>query len=104
MQRIKRSTSPSLLSTYTEIINHVHDFLNALLKTRWFLKICKIFDKLSRPNIRDLLPQYGRNNLVTATPFEQRIKEKLNTRFDYYFWECCLLYFVALDLFAVLRC
>ena len=32
MQRIKRSTSPSLLSTYTEIINHVHDFLNTLLK------------------------------------------------------------------------
>ena len=27
--------------------------------------------------------------------FEQRIKEKFNTRFDYSFWECCLLYFVV---------
>ena len=38
----------------------------------------EIFDKLSRPKINELLPQYGRKNLVTTTFFEQRIKEKLN--------------------------
>ena len=37
----------------------------------------KIFDKLSRPKIRELLPQYGRKNLVTTIFFEQRIEEKL---------------------------
>ena len=64
-------------------------------RTRWFLKICKIFDKLSRLKIRELLPHEGRKNLVTSLFSEQRIKEKLNTRFDYYFWECCLLNFVV---------
>ena len=38
-----------------------------------------MFDKLSRPKIRELLPHYGRKNLVTTIFFEQRIKEKLNT-------------------------
>ena len=38
----------------------------------------EIFDKLSRPKINELLPQYGRKNLVTTIFFEQRIKEKLN--------------------------
>ena len=91
MQRIKRSISPSVLSNYIKTINHVHDFSNTLLKEPDdFSKICKIFDKLSRPKIGELLLQYGRKNLVTTIHFEQRIKEQLNTRFDYYFWECCL--------------
>ena len=42
-------------------------------------QICKIFDKLSRSKIRELLPRYGRKNLVTTIFFEQRIKENLNT-------------------------
>ena len=54
--------------------------------------------------MRELLPHYGRKNLVTTIFFEQRIKEKLNSRFDYYFWECSLLYFVVLNLFVVLSC
>ena len=54
--------------------------------------------------MRELLPHYGRKNLVTTIIFEQRIKERLNTRFDYYFWECSLLYFVVLNLFVVLSC
>ena len=88
------SKSPSVFSSYYAIINYVHEtwFSKHIFKrTRWLLKICKIFDKLSRPKIRELLPQYGRKYLVTIF-FEQRIKEKLNTWFDYYFWECCLLY------------
>ena len=98
MQRIRRSTSPSVFSSYFEIVNDVsetgfskHNFK----RTRWFLKICKIVDKWSRPKIRELLPHYVRKNLATTIFFEQRIKEKLNTRFDYSFWECYLLYFVV---------
>ena len=59
------------------------DFLSTFKGTRWFLSIRKIFDKLSRLKIRELLPQYGRKNLVNTFFLEQRIKEKLNTRFDY---------------------
>ena len=98
MQRIRRSTSPSVFSSYFKIINHVyktgfskHDFK----RTRWILKICKIVDMLSRPKIRELLPHYGRKNLANTIFFAQRTKEKLNTRFDYSFWECCLLYFAV---------
>ena len=80
------------------------DFLSTLFKrTRWFLRIRKIFDKLSRLTIRELSPQYGRKNLVTTIFFEQSIREKLNTRFDYYFWECCLLYFLESNVFVVLN-
>ena len=57
--------------------------------------MCKIADKSSRPKIREPLPHYGRKNLATTIFFEQRIKEKLDTRFDYSFWECGLLYFVV---------
>ena len=32
--------------------------------------------------MRELLPHYGRKNLVTTIFFEQRIKEKLDSRFD----------------------
>ena len=98
MQRIRRSTSPSVFSSYFKIINHVyetgyskHDFE----RTRWILKICKTVDILSRPKIRELLPHYGRKNLANTIFFAQRTKEKLNTRFDYSFWECCLLYFAV---------
>ena len=97
MQRIRRSTSPSLFSSHFKIINHVyetgfskHDFK----RTRWILKICKIVDILSRPKIRELLPHYGRKNIATTIFFAQWIKEKLNTQFDYSFSECCLLYCV----------
>ena len=34
----------------------------------------KVFDKLLRLKIRELLPQYGRKNLVTTIFFEQRVK------------------------------
>ena len=47
--------------------------------------MCKIADKSSRPKIREPLPHYGRKNLATTIFFEQRIKEKLDTRFDYSF-------------------
>ena len=86
-----------VFSSYFKIFNHVHENCfskHNFKRTRWFPKICKIFDKLSRPEIRELLPYYGRKNLVITIFFEQRIKEKLNTRSDYYFWECCLLYYV----------
>ena len=80
------------------------DFLNTILKEPdGFSKYVK-FDKLSRPKIRELLPHYEEKKLVTTIFFEQRIKEKFNTRFDYYFWECCLLYFAVLNLFVVLSC
>ena len=98
MQRIRRSTSPSVFSSYFKIINHVHETgfsKHGFKRTRWILKICKIVDILSRPKIRELLPGYERKNLATTIFFAQRIKEKLNTRFDYSFWECCLLYFVV---------
>ena len=81
MQRIKRSTSPSVFSSYFEIINHVHEISFSkytFKRTRWFLKIYKISDKLPRPKIRGLSPRYWRKNLVTTIFFEQRIKEKLS--------------------------
>ena len=88
MQRIRRSTSPSVFCSGFKIINHVyetgfskHDFE----RTRWILKICKIVNILSRPKIRELLPHYGRKNLAATIIFAQRVKEKLNTRFDYSF-------------------
>ena len=88
MQRIRRSKSPSVFSSYFKIINHVyetgyskHDFE----RTRWILKICKTVDILSRTKIRELLPHYGRKNLATTIFLAQRIKEKFNTRFDYSF-------------------
>ena len=66
MQRIRRSKSPSVFSSYFKIINHVyetgyskHDFE----RTRWILKICKTVAILTRPKIRELLPPYGRKNL-----------------------------------------
>ena len=98
MQRIKRSTSPSVFSSYFKIINHVHETgfsKHSFKTTRWFLKICKIFDWLSRIKVRKLLPHYRRKNLFSTIFFEQRLKEKLHTRYDYYFWESCLLYFVV---------
>ena len=88
MQRIRRSTSPSVFSSYFKIINHVHETgfsKHDFKRTRWILKICKIVDILSRPKIRELLPGYERKNLATTIFFAQRIKEKLNTRFDYSF-------------------
>ena len=51
--------------------------MHTFKRTRWFLRIRKLFDKLSRPNIRELLPQYGRKNLFTTIFLEQNIKEKL---------------------------
>ena len=67
------------------------DFLNTLLKEPdGFSKYVKIFDKLSRPKIRVLLPQYGRKSLATTIFLEQKINEKLYTQFNYYFWECWL--------------
>ena len=79
------------------------DFLNTLLKELdGFSKYVKSL--INYLIIRELLPQYGRKDLVTNIFFEQKIKEKLNTRFDYYFWECCLLYFVILNLLVVLSC
>ena len=98
MQRIKRSTSPSVFSSYFKIINHVHETgfsKHSFKTTRWFLKICKIFDWLSRIKVRKLLPHYRRKNLFSTIFFEQRLKEKLHTWYDYYFWESCLLYFVV---------
>ena len=106
MQRIKRYTSPSVVSSYFKIINHMHETWfskHTFKRTRWFFRIRKIFDKWSRPTIRELLPQYGRKNLVTTICFQWSIKEKLNTRFDYFFWECCLLYFVESNVFVVLN-
>ena len=98
MQRLIISTSSSLFSSYVKFINHVYETWFSKLsfkRTRWFLKICKIVDELSRAKIRDFLPHYERKNLATTIFFEQRIKEKFNTWFDYYFWDCCLLYFVV---------
>ena len=78
------------------------DFLDTLLKEpNGFSKYVKSLINYSI--IRELLPQYGRKDLVTDIFFERRIKEKLNTRFGYYFWECCLWYFVVFNLFAVLN-
>ena len=71
------------------------DFQNTILKGP---------DGFSKYGYLRWLPHYGRKNLVTTIFFEQRAKEKLNTRFDYYFWECCLLYFVVLNLFVELSC
>ena len=88
MQRITRSTSYSVFSSHFKIINHVYETgfsKHNFKRTRWFLKMCKIADKSSRPKIREPLPHYGRKNLATTIFFEQRIKEKLNTRFDYSF-------------------
>ena len=51
--------------------------MHTFKRTRWFLRIRKLFDKLSRPNIRELLPQYGRKNLFATIFLEQNIKEKL---------------------------
>ena len=107
MQRMKRSTFPSVFSSYSKIINDGHEAWfskHTFKRTRWFLRIRKISGKLWRPKIRELLPQCGRKNLVTTIFLEQRIKEKLNTRFDYYFWECCLRYFLVLNLFILLSC
>ena len=87
MQTIKRSTSPSVFSNYFKTINHVYEILfskHNFKRTKWFLKICKTFDKLSRPKIRELLPHYGRNNVVTTLFFEQRIKEKLKVNMSVY--------------------
>ena len=56
-----------------------HAFNSTFKRNRWFLKICKIFDKLLRPKITELLPQYGRKRLATKI-FNFVKKEKLNTR------------------------
>ena len=72
MERIKRSKSPSVFSSYFKIINHVYEtgFSGHNFKrTRWFLKIYKIFDKLSRSKIRELLPHCERVNLVNTIFF-----------------------------------
>ena len=98
MQKIRRSTSSSVFSSYFKSINHVYETgfsKHDLKKNRWILKICIIVDILSRPKIIEFLPRYGRKNLATTFFFAQRIKEKLNTRFGYSFSECCLLYFVV---------
>ena len=79
MQRIKRSTCPTVFSSYFRIIDHVHDIWfskHTFKRTRWFLKICKIFDKLSRPKMRELISQYGRKNLVTTTFLERKAWKK----------------------------
>ena len=104
IQRIKESTSPLVFSSYFKIINHVHEIWfckHTFKRTRWFLRICRIFDKLLRSKIWELLRQYGRKNLVTTIFFEQKIKEKLNTWFDYYIWKGSLLNFVVSNLFVV---
>ena len=87
MQRIKRSTFPSVFSSYFKVINHVYEILfskHSFKRTRWFPKICKNFDKLLRPKIRELLPHYERKNVVTTIFFEQRIKEKLKVNMSVY--------------------
>ena len=72
MERMKRSKSPSVFSSYFKIINHVYETgfpEHNFKRTRWFLRTCKIFDKLSRSKIRELLPHYERENLVNTIFF-----------------------------------
>ena len=99
-------TSPLVFSSCFKTINYVHETWfskHTFERTRWFLKICKIFDRLSWPKIRELLPQYERKNLVTTIFFEERLKEMLNIWLGYYFWECCFLYFVILNMFVFFK-
>ena len=75
MRRIRRSTSPSVFSSYFKIIKHVHETRfskHGFKRTRWILKICKIVDILSRPKIRELLPRWGRKNLAITIFFAQK--------------------------------
>ena len=61
------------------------DFLNALLKEQdGFLQYVKFLINYETKNWR-----------IVTSKTERKIKEKLKTRFDYNFWECCLLYLVV---------
>ena len=95
MQRIKESTSPSVFSSYFKIINHVHETWfskHTFKRTRWFFRYVKfLINHRGRKLENCRKKKYGRKNLVTTIFFEQRVKEKLNTWFDYYIWECWLL-------------
>ena len=66
------------------------DFLNTILKEPdGFSKYAKVLINYQGRKLKNCyLTHYGRKNLVTTIFFEQRIKEKLNTQFDYYIWEC----------------
>ena len=95
MQRIKESTSPSVFSSYFKIINHVHETWfskHTFKRTRWFFRYVKFLINYRGRKLENCRKKkYGRKNLVTTIFFEQRVKEKLNTWFDYYIWECWLL-------------
>ena len=71
-----------------------HDFLNTYNSIKQepddLSKYVKfLINYLSRPKLENCYLN-RRKNLVTTTFFEQRIKEKLNTQFDYYLWKGCL--------------
>ena len=102
MQRNKGSTSPSIFSSYLKIIIHVHETWfskHTFKRTRWFLRYVNFLINYRHPKLENCYLN-TEENLVTIF-LEQKVNEKLNTRFDYYIWESCLLYFVVLNVCCV---
>ena len=84
MQRIKRYTSPSVFSSCFKLltIGMKPDFLNTILKEQdGFSKYVKFLINYQGRKLENYCLTTEKK-LVTSIFFEQRIKGKLNTRFD----------------------
>ena len=81
MQKIKTSTSPSVISTYFQPINHVYETRfsehNCIYTPDTFTKYVKFSISYRGLKLRNNYPTTSEKNIVCTTFFKRRIKEKL---------------------------